>query len=354
MLIYQQIQIIACLIFKHKFTINMKIIALEEHLSSKTIGAAVAKTIQQAYPYAQQFMHPAPADEPSVPDLFELGEKRIAELDTAGIDMEIVSYTNPTQWLMGDEAVTLASQANDTLSEAMKPYPARFRAFATLPWNNPTAAAEELKRTANELGFVGTLISGRPQTGNVFLDNKIYYPIWDALTELDLPVYIHPNYTSIDAVNAYYTGLNDQLDTILSAYGYGWHYEAGMQVIRMILAGVFEKYPTLKVISGHWGEMVPYFLYRLDQMFKPEVTGLSDTISNIYKKHVWISPSGLYDNDALQFCVNKLGSDRLVFSADWPYVPMTDAKSFVDNAPLSATDKEKFAYINAEQLLHIK
>lgn len=332
----------------------MKIIALEEHLSSKTIGAAVAKTIQQAYPYAQQFMHPAPADEPSVPDLFELGEKRIAELDTAGIDMEIVSYTNPTQWLMGDEAVTLASQANDTLSEAMKPYPARFRAFATLPWNNPTAAAEELKRTANELGFVGTLISGRPQTGNVFLDNKIYYPIWDALTELDLPVYIHPNYTSIDAVNAYYTGLNDQLDTILSAYGYGWHYEAGMQVIRMILAGVFEKYPTLKVISGHWGEMVPYFLYRLDQMFKPEVTGLSDTISNIYKKHVWISPSGLYDNDALQFCVNKLGSDRLVFSADWPYVPMTDAKSFVDNAPLSATDKEKFAYINAEQLLHIK
>ena len=90
----------------------MKIIALEEHLSSKTIGAAVAKTIQQAYPYAQQFMHPAPADEPSVPDLFELGEKRIAELEAAGIDMEIVSYTNPTQWLMGDEAVTLASQAN--------------------------------------------------------------------------------------------------------------------------------------------------------------------------------------------------------------------------------------------------
>ena len=332
----------------------MKIIALEEHLSSKTIGAAVAKTIQEVYPYAQQFMHPAPADAPSVPDLFELGEKRIAELDEAGIDMEVVSYTNPTQWLTGDEAVTLAKQANDTLSEAVKPYPDRFRAFATLPWNNPTAAADELRRTVNELGFVGTLISGRPQTGNVFLDDKMYYPVWEALTELDLPVYIHPNYTSVDAVNAYYKGLNDQLDTILSSYGYGWHYEAGMQVIRMILAGVFEKFPTLKVISGHWGEMVPYFLYRLDQMFKPEVTGLSDTISNIYKKHVWISPSGLYDNDALQFCVNKLGIDHLVFSADWPYVPMTDAKAFVDNAPLSDTDKEKFAHINAEQLLHIK
>ena len=331
----------------------MKIIALEEHLSSKTIGASVAKTIQEAYPYAQQFMHPAPADAPSVPDLFELGEKRIAELDEAGIDMEVVSYTNPTQWLTGDEALTLAKQANDTLFEAVKSYPERFRAFATLPWNNPTAAADELRRTVKEHGFVGTLISGRPQTGNIFLDDKMYYPIWEALTELDLPVYIHPNYTSIDAVNSYYTGLNDQFDTILSAYGYGWHYEARIQVIRMILAGVFERYPTLKVISGHWGEMVPYFLYRLDQMFKPEVTGLSNTISCIYKKHVWISPSGLYDNDALQFCVDKLGIDQLVFSADWPYVPMTDARSFVENAPLSDTDKENFSHLNAEKLLHI-
>ncbi len=331
----------------------MKIIALEEHMVSKSIGAAVAKTIQESYPYAQEFLHPAPADAPSTPDLFELGERRIAELDKAGIDMEVVSYTNPTQWLTGEEAVNLAKEANDALYQNIKAYPDRFRAFATLPWNNPTAATDELKRTVNELGFVGTLISGRPQTGNVFLDDKIYFPIWEALTDLDLPVYIHPNYTSIDACNAYYSDLNAQFDTILSAYGYGWHYEAGIQVIRMILAGVFEKFPTLKVLSGHWGEMVPYFLPRLDQMFKPEVTGLSDTITNIYKQHVWISPSGVYDTDALQFCVNKLGIDQLVFSADWPYVPMTDARSFVDSAPLSDTDKEKFSHLTAEKLLQI-
>ena len=331
----------------------MKIIALEEHMVSKSIGAAVAKTFQEAYPYARQFLHPAPADAPSTPDLFELGERRIAELDQAGIDMEVVSYTNPTQWLTGDEAVTLAKEANDALYQNIKAYPERFRAFATLPWNNPQAAADELRRTVKELGFVGTLISGRPQTGNVFLDDKMYYPLWEALTELDLPVYIHPNYTSVEACSSYYSGLNDQLDTILSAYGYGWHYEAGIQVIRMILAGVFEKYPDLKVLSGHWGEMVPYFLARLDQMFKPEVTGLSDTITNIYRKHVWISPSGVYDTDALQFCVSKLGIDRLVFSADWPYVPMTDARSFVDDAPLSDTDKELFSHLNAERLLHL-
>lgn len=314
----------------------------------------MAKTIQKAYPYAQQFLHPAPEDAPSTPDLFELGERRIAELDEAGIDMEIISYTNPTQWLEGDDAVTLAKEANDTLYQSIKSYPERFRAFATLPWNNPEAAADELRRTVKELGFVGTLISGRPQTGNVFLDDKMYYPLWQALTELDLPVYIHPNYTSVDACNADYSGLSDQTDTILSTYGYGWHYEAGMQVIRMILAGVFEKFPTLKVLSGHWGEMVPFFLPRLDQMFKPGVTGLSDTISNIYKNHVWISPSGVYDNDSLEFCVKKLGIDQLVFSADWPYVPMDKARDFVVKARLSDQDKEKFSHLNAEKILKIK
>lgn len=331
----------------------MKIIALEEHVVGKSIGAAVAKTIQEAFPYAQQFLTPPKADAPSTPDLFELGERRIAELDKAGIDMEIVSYTNPTQWLTGEDAVSLAKEANDTLHQNIKSYPDRFRAFATLPWNNPAAAADELRRTVNELGFVGTLISGRTQTGNVFLDDKMYYPVWEALTELDLPVYIHPNYTSVDACHAYYSGLNDQFNTILSTYGYGWHYEAGMQVIRMILSGVFEKFPSLKVLSGHWGEMVPYFLTRLDQMFKPEVTGLSDSISNIYKNHVWISPSGVYDTEALRFCVGKLGIDQLVFSADWPYVPMTDARSFVENAPLSDSDKEKLSHLTAERLLHI-
>lgn len=189
----------------------MKIIALEEHMVSKSIGAAVSKTIQEAYPYAQQFLKPAPADAPSTPDLFELGEKRIAELDKAGIDMEVVSYTNPTQWLTGDDALTLAKEANDLLYQNIKLFPDRFRAFATLPWNNPTAAADELKRSVNELGFVGTLISGRPQTGNVFLDDKMYYPVWEALTELDLPVYIHPNYTSVDACSAYYSGLKTSL-----------------------------------------------------------------------------------------------------------------------------------------------
>lgn len=331
----------------------MKIIALEEHIGNRALSVATNAAIAESYPYLEQFMHPNPADAPSIPDLQQLGERRIKELDAAGIDMEIVSYTNPTQYLTGDDAVSVAKAANDALADLVKPYPTRFRAFATLPWSNPQAAADEMRRTVKEYGFVGTLISGRPQTGNVFLDDAMYYPVWEALTELDLPVYIHPNYTTADACKSYYSNLGDQLDCVLSAYGYGWHYEAGLQIVRMILAGVFDKFPTLKVISGHWGEMVPYYLTRLDQMFSPAVTGLKETFSFYYKRNVYVTPSGLYDNDALQYCISKLGIDHILFSADFPYIPMTGAHAFMENAPISVDDKEKFGSLNAEKLLHL-
>ena len=170
-------------------------------------------------------------------------------MDKNGIDIEILSYTNTTQWLSGEEAITLSKSANDSLARAVKEYPTRFRAFATLPWSDPVLASQELRRTIEEYGFVGTLISGRPQTGNVFLDDKVYYPIWEVLTEFDLPIYIHPGLTSPDVINAYYNGYDKQMNMMLSTFGFGWHLEAGIQVIRMILSGVFVKFPKLKVIS---------------------------------------------------------------------------------------------------------
>lgn len=332
----------------------MKIIALEEHIGSKLLSEAISEAINSSYPYYNTFMHPNPADAPSIPDLQQLGNRRISELDAAGIDMEIVSYTNPTQYLTGEVAINTAKSANDTLAAMIKPFPERFLAFATLPWSEPQAAADELRRTVKEYGFVGTLISGRPQTGNVFLDDPMYYPVWEALTDLDLPVYIHPNFTTDDVCESYYSNLGDQLNCVLSTYGYGWHFEAGLQVLRMILSGVFEKFPTLKVISGHWGEMVPYYLPRLDQIFSPAVTGLKEKVSFYYKRNVYITPSGLYDNDSLLYCINKLGIDHILFSADFPYIPMTGAHAFIENAPISEEDKEKFGCLNAEKLLNLR
>lgn len=332
----------------------MKIIAIEEHTVSKEIDAATAAVIKRAYPWYDSFLKPPAADTPSIPDLFELGERRISELDKAAIDMEILSYPNVTQWLEGTQAIELARQANDRLAQTVSSYPGRFGAFATLPLADPKAASAELERCLDEHGFCGALISGRPQTGNVFLDDEMYYPIWEVLTTHDLPVYVHPSYPSAPVCDAYYSGFEQQVSTVLSVYGFGWHLEAGMQVLRMILAGVFERFPNLKVVSGHWGEVIPYYLARLDQMLSSSVTGLPGKISDYYRKHVWVTPAGIYDYDNLLFCVAKFGIDHLIFATDFPYVPLADARPFVENAPISESDRNLFAYGNAEKLLHLK
>lgn len=332
----------------------MKVIALEEHALDKAIGAASAKVVQENYPYHHSFVNSPKEISPSMIDLFQLGERRIQEMDKNGIDMEILSYTNATQWISGPESITLSKSANDSLAQTVKEHPDRFRAFATLPWSDPISASKELERTIKELGFVGTLISGRPQTGNVYLDDKCYYPIWEVLTKYDLPIYIHPNFTSPDAIKAYYSGMKDDVNMILSTFGFGWHYEAGIQVIRMILSGVFDKFPNLKVISGHWGEIVPFYLARLDQMLIPSITGLKEKFSFYYKRNVYVTPSGVFDYDNLDFCIKKLGIDHLMFSVDFPYISEEGARSFLENSPLSNDDKLKFASKNAEKILHIK
>ncbi len=332
----------------------MKIIAIEEHTVSRQIDAATADTIKQTYTWYNDFLKPPAADTPSIPDLFELGERRIMELDKAGIDMEILSYPNATQWLQGAEAIPLAREANDRLADAIKAFPDRFGAFATLPLADPKMAALELERCLDGHGFCGALISGRPQTGNIFLDDKIYNPVWEVLTRYDLPVYVHPNFTSATVCDAYYSGLGAEVSTVLSLYGFGWHLEAGIQVLRMILAGIFERFPGLKVVSGHWGEVIPYYLARLDQMLGPSVTGLPKKISDYYRDHVWVTPAGIYDYDNLRFCIAKFGIEHLIFATDFPYVPLAGAKPFIENAPLSANDKMHFAHGNAEKLLHLK
>lgn len=330
----------------------MKIIALEEHALDKPLGAASTKTCQENYPFYHAFTHPQNYFG-KVKDPFELGEKRIKEMDKNGIDIEILSYTNNSQWIPGQEAIDLSKAANDSLALAVKQYPKRFKAFATLPWSDPLAASQELRRAIQELGFVGTLLNGRPQAGNIYLDDKCYYPIWEVLTEYDLPIYIHPGITSPDVIKAYYTGYDEQMSMILSTFGFGWHLEAGIQVIRMILSGVFEKFPTLKVISGHWGELVPYYLTRFDQMFPPSITGLKEKFSFYYKRNVWVTPSGIYDNEDLELCVKKLGIDHILFSADYPFIAEEEAVPFIENSSLSKEEKELFGSKNAEKLLHI-
>lgn len=333
----------------------MKIIAIEEHTVDPGIGAAVAEVTKENVPYIDTFNRGDLPGSPVPGGLVDMDKARIEDMDRCGIDMEVLSYSNPSQWISDKtQAVELCRKANDRMAELVARHPNRYAAFAALPWASPVDAAAELRRVAREYDFKGVLIPGRPKTEAVFLDDKMYDPVWEALTELDLPIYIHPGHPTPKVQKDYYSGFNNEVTAVLSTYGLGWHVEPGVQVLRMMLAGVFDRFPKLKVISGHWGEVLPYFIARFDQTLTPEITGLKEKISTYYRRNVWVTPSGIYDYDNLDFCIRKFGIDHILFAADYPFIDEDAARKFIENAPLSDKDKEKFTHGNVEKLMHIK
>ena len=231
------------------------------------------------------------------------------------------------------------------------PTPTRFGGFACLPWGHPEAAAEELERTVKELGFVGTLLIGRP--GDTFLDDPRYDPILAKLNELRAPIYLHPGAPLPQVQQPYYGGLATQVTARLSLFGWGWHNEAGVHLLRLLLSRKFDEYPNLQVISGHWGEMVPFYLSRLDDTIPQVVTGLSRSITETFKQHVYVTPSGMMTRPQFEFIHKVVGADRILYSVDYPYLTLAGARSFLESLSISQEDKERMAHGNAELLFHL-
>lgn len=262
----------------------MKLICLEEH----TVDSAIAKASQPRQSAEAGYMADWGSrveDKPSAfadnrPHLVspqkvaesvsDVGAGRLSEMDKFGIDMQVLSYSSSPQLAPSAQAVELTRAANDRLGKAVTANPTRFAGFATLPWQDPQAAAAELERAVKELGMVGTLLGGRP--GGTFQDDPRYEPVLARLSELKVPIYVHPGFPLPQVREPYYGGLDKEVSARLSLFGWGWHNEAGIQVIRMILSGTFEKFPSLQVISGHWGEMVPFYLQRMDDTIPREAT----------------------------------------------------------------------------------
>lgn len=331
----------------------MKIITFEEHITDRAIGMASAKAVMDAVPYIANVNTEGMPYTPSSDVLEDIGINRLADMDANGINMQILSVTNAPQLLPSSEAIPLTRAANDRMAASVKAHPDRFGAFATLPLDDPKAAADELQRTVGELGFKGAMITGRPSAKAAFLDDPLYEPVLDAANVLQVPIYMHPGFPFKAVQETYYDRLDPIVCARLSNFGWGWHAEAGVQIIRMILGGVFEKYPNLQLISGHWGEMVPFFLARLDEALPQKVTKLPRTISEYYKEHIYVTPSGMFTLPHFQFTLEVLGADRILYSVDYPYIGNEGARSFLENAPISQSDKDKIAHGNAERLLKL-
>ncbi len=326
----------------------MKIITVEEHIPLKTLNKALAK-----YP-SEDAMRTSAAASPELPyfpdaELYGSIKKRLENMDKNGITKQILSAPVCTQFLPESEA-NIVSEANDELAEIVKMHPDRFGAFATLPWKNINASVKELERAITKLGFQGIVLAGRASGEDAFLDDEAFLPILEEAERLNAPIYIHPAPPMTSVQKCYYDGLGERLSARLSLYGWGWHNESGVQILRLILSGAFEKFPKLQVIAGHWGEMVPFFLSRLDQALPKSVTGLERTITETFKENVYVTPSGIFDYPQLRFCMDVLGVDRIIHSVDYPFILNDDALSFVENASITEYEKELIAYKNAEKL----
>ena len=287
--------------------------------------------------------------------LRDLGEGRLAGMDAAGIDMQVISHNAPAaQPLPADEALTRSQEANDLLAKAVSAHPERFAGFATLPTADPAAAADELERAVTELGFVGAIVHSTLGTNGTFLDDPGYEPLLARAERLDVPLYLHPSRPPGALQDILFHGLPPHLAALLASSAWGWHAEAGLHTLRLVVAGVFDRHPGLRLIIGHCGEMLPFMMDRIDRILTPQRTGLAGPVSEYLLRNVWVTTSGMFSLPPLLCTLQVFGSDRVMFSVDYPFAPNALGRAVLDALPLSPADKAKVAGANAARLLGLE
>jgi predicted TIM-barrel fold metal-dependent hydrolase len=310
-----------------------RVIALEEHYANPE-WLEVFKSVKGYQPAA------------IMDRLLDLGELRIREMDAAGIDVQVLSHTSPaTQIGDADSTMRMAVRMNDALAETVRQHPDRFAAFAVLPTPDPAAAADELERVVTKLGFKGAMIHGL--TNGVFFDDKRFWPIFARAQELDVPLYIHPSMPHPAVIEAYY---KDYPGLIRASWGFG--VEAGTQGLRLIMSGVFDAYPRLKIILGHLGEGIPFSLWRTDAYIARD-TPLPRRVREYFCEHFYITTSGNFSFPALQCCMLEMGADRIMFSVDYPWSENVEGVAFMESIPVSRDDRDKMLHKNVERLLRL-
>jgi hypothetical protein len=324
----------------------MRTITLEEHFASPAFMEGPGKAMKE------QIKVMGPTGQDLLDRLCDLGDRRISEMDAAGIDMQVLSLTAPgVEQLEPDVAVTLAKEANDFLGDAVRRHPQRLGGFAALPTAKPDVAVAELERTVRDYGFKGAVINGHHR--GRYLDDKFFWPILECAEGLQVPIYLHPTRPPQAVSDAYYSGFSPLVTSMLGMAAWGWHIETAVHIIRMIAGGVFDRYPKLQLIIGHMGETLPFMVQRLDHTLTPERTKLQRSISAYLRENVHYTFSGF---NYIQIWLNLLmevGVDRIMFSADYPYASMQEARTFLDGLPVSDADRQRIAHGNAERLMRL-
>jgi predicted TIM-barrel fold metal-dependent hydrolase len=332
---------------------KIRTITLEEHYATPAFmqgpGRQVTDNAQAALAHPQV----ATGLKELLDRLSDLDERRIADMDAAGIDMQVLSLTSPgTEQLDAPDAVALARDANNLLAEAVRRHPDRLAGFAALPTAAPDTAAEELERAIHTYGFKGAVINGHIR--GRYLDDPFFWPILERAEALQVPIYIHPTQPPQPVIAASYTGhFAPGVTAALATGAWGWHIETAIHVIRLILGGAFDRYPRLQVIIGHLGEALPFMLPRLDLTLPTAMTKLNRPMGAYLRENLHYTVSGFNFLPTFLDLFMEVGVNRIMFSADYPYRSMVEARNFLEQLPVSPADKEQIAHGNAERLLRM-
>ncbi len=324
----------------------MTIVGLEEHLATPAIVAAW----RALDPASRDLSIDMALDNQWGRALLAVGGTRIAAMDEAGFDIAVLSHTTPgVQNLTGETAVTMAREANNLIARLVRERPDRYQGFATLPTASPKAAADELDRVVNDLGLHGAMLFGR--TGDRNLDHPDFLPILEKAAQLRAPLYIHPQSPPTAVRAAYYQGLGEGVETVLATGGIGWHFDCGLQVLRLILAGTFDRLPDLRVILGHWGEVILFYLERID-IASPSAK-LARPVSDYFRTNVWVTPGGIYSQRYLRWAIEVIGIDRIMMATDSPFQASAggQARRFLADADLDDDERGKIASGNWDRLV---
>jgi 2,3-dihydroxybenzoate decarboxylase len=285
-------------------------------------------------------------------ELIDLESGRIAAMDADGIDMQLLLLSSPgVQVFERATAVALATEANDYAAAACRRHPARFAALAAIAPQDPAAAAKELERATRTLGMKGGIINSH--TFNHYLDERAYWPIFEAAVALDVPIYIHPREPA--------TGMHEIMSGPVAG-GPAWAYgvEVGTHILKLISAGVFDRFPKLRIVVGHMGESLPFWLPRIDNRY----LAMRDTMfggakpmqrlpSDYIRENLWVTTSGMNYWPQLRMTLEMLGRDRVLYATDYPFEKQGEAVRMVEAMPLGVSDRKALFQDNAMRVFRL-
>ena len=336
-------------------------IATEEAWASKELYDAYRKVLKErsyedaGFDSLWNFYldNPSPRPTSVLARLTDLGERRLRDMDETGIEKQVLLLTSPgVQVFDATLATELARSSNDQLAEAVRNHPTRFAGLAAIAPQHPSEAAKELERGVRNLGLKGAVVNSH--TRGEYLDDVKFWPIFEAAESLNVPIYIHPQTPSPKMIAPF-------LERGLDGAIFGFGVETSLHMMRIMVAGVFDRFPKLQIVVGHMGEGLPFWMYRLDYMHNatvaanryPTMKKTQKKISEYLKENFYITTSGMAWAPAIMFTQSVIGVDRVLYAMDYPYQFVPEEVKTHDDLPISDADKKKLFQTNAEKVFKL-